>query len=366
MGWRFRKSVKLLPGIRLNFGKRGFTSATFGKDFFKTNVSKKGVKQSISVPGTGISYQTKTQRFEQNSNQNQVLYKPTETCWTCSKCSMINLPDSGYCEMCGRENPRLIQARAEQTGLLHWYCKTCYSQNYPENRTCRNCGDVYNPNLQRIARKPIDNTAPILLVIGGVLGVGFLGLIFLSALISAFAPKSNYSQNNPTSPYSLAPTTTPTIPAPTPRALLNVSEPVKKVSFKSAAVITENANLRNAPDETAGILQTIPVGSSINVIKQKGAWFFVGYGNSKGWMHGNTIRYVNNEEISAPVPTTNYLKTLPSPDLSTTNYPDTTNSYSVPSNPKTYDYGPKTVYVRGYTRRNGTYVAPYMRRAPRR
>lgn len=39
MGWRFRKSIKLAPGLRLNFSKRG-------------------VSASASIPGTGISYTT--------------------------------------------------------------------------------------------------------------------------------------------------------------------------------------------------------------------------------------------------------------------------------------------------------------------
>ena len=58
MGWRFRKSFKILPGVRLNFGKGGFTSTTVGGRWLKTNVSGRGVKHTLSVPGTGVSYQT--------------------------------------------------------------------------------------------------------------------------------------------------------------------------------------------------------------------------------------------------------------------------------------------------------------------
>ena len=62
MGWRFRKSVKILPGVRLNFGKGGFTSTTIGGRWLKTNVSGRGVKHTLSAPGTGVSYQTDTGR----------------------------------------------------------------------------------------------------------------------------------------------------------------------------------------------------------------------------------------------------------------------------------------------------------------
>ena len=60
MGWRFRKSVRILPGVRLNFGKGGLTSSTIGGRWFKTNVGGRGVKHTVSVPGTGVSYQTDT------------------------------------------------------------------------------------------------------------------------------------------------------------------------------------------------------------------------------------------------------------------------------------------------------------------
>jgi len=62
VGWRFRKSVKILPGVRLNFGKGGFTSTTLGGRWLKTNVGGRGVKHTLSVPGTGVSYQTDTGR----------------------------------------------------------------------------------------------------------------------------------------------------------------------------------------------------------------------------------------------------------------------------------------------------------------
>src|SRR5688500_16715265 len=54
MGWRFKKRVKILPGISLNFGKRGYTSTTVGGKWFKTNFSKKGSRNTFSTPGPGF------------------------------------------------------------------------------------------------------------------------------------------------------------------------------------------------------------------------------------------------------------------------------------------------------------------------
>jgi hypothetical protein len=73
VGWRFRKSVKILPGVRLNFGKGGFTSTTLGGKWLKTNLSGRGTKHTFSVPGTGVSYQTDAKsRAQDNSASNGV------------------------------------------------------------------------------------------------------------------------------------------------------------------------------------------------------------------------------------------------------------------------------------------------------
>jgi hypothetical protein len=56
--FRFRKRIKLFPGLWLNASKRGI-SASIGGRGATVNISKKGVRETVSVPGTGISYQTK-------------------------------------------------------------------------------------------------------------------------------------------------------------------------------------------------------------------------------------------------------------------------------------------------------------------
>lgn len=58
MGLRFRKSVKIAPGVKLNFSKSG-VSTTFGGKGFSTTVSKRGTYRNIGIPGTGISYRKK-------------------------------------------------------------------------------------------------------------------------------------------------------------------------------------------------------------------------------------------------------------------------------------------------------------------
>ena len=57
MGFRFRKSFKIFPGVRVNMGKGGFTSVSVGGRGLTYNVNKKGKKRiTAGIPGTGMSY----------------------------------------------------------------------------------------------------------------------------------------------------------------------------------------------------------------------------------------------------------------------------------------------------------------------
>ena len=56
MGFRFRKSVKIAPGMRLNVGKKS-ASVSFGKKGARYTISSTGRRtSSIGIPGTGLYY----------------------------------------------------------------------------------------------------------------------------------------------------------------------------------------------------------------------------------------------------------------------------------------------------------------------
>jgi hypothetical protein len=57
MGWRFRRSLRIAPGVRLNMGKSGLTSLSVGGRGATLNLGKRGVTSTVSLPGTGLSYQ---------------------------------------------------------------------------------------------------------------------------------------------------------------------------------------------------------------------------------------------------------------------------------------------------------------------
>lgn len=56
MGLRYRKSVSLFPGVRLNFGKTGMSVSTGVPGFRKTYHTSGRVTTSVGIPGTGLYY----------------------------------------------------------------------------------------------------------------------------------------------------------------------------------------------------------------------------------------------------------------------------------------------------------------------
>ena len=55
MGFRFRRSVKILPGVRLNFGTRGI-STSIGVRGAHVTFGRTGTRTTVGLPGSGISY----------------------------------------------------------------------------------------------------------------------------------------------------------------------------------------------------------------------------------------------------------------------------------------------------------------------
>jgi Protein of unknown function (DUF4236) len=53
--FRFRRSFRILPGVRLNVGKRS-TSVSLGVRGAHVTFGKRGTRTTVSVPGTGVSY----------------------------------------------------------------------------------------------------------------------------------------------------------------------------------------------------------------------------------------------------------------------------------------------------------------------
>lgn len=57
MGLRFRRSLTILPGVKINFAKTG-VSLSVGKGGSTVNFGSKGTKTTVGIPGTGLSHST--------------------------------------------------------------------------------------------------------------------------------------------------------------------------------------------------------------------------------------------------------------------------------------------------------------------
>ena len=55
MGFRFSRSLRLAPGIRVNLSKSG-SSLSLGRRGATLNFSKRGTRATVGLPGTGLSY----------------------------------------------------------------------------------------------------------------------------------------------------------------------------------------------------------------------------------------------------------------------------------------------------------------------
>ncbi|MDR1870648.1 MAG: DUF4236 domain-containing protein [Deltaproteobacteria bacterium] len=56
---RFRKSFKLLPGVKINITSRGISSLSLGRRGATVNIGRSGTYLNVGLPGTGISHREK-------------------------------------------------------------------------------------------------------------------------------------------------------------------------------------------------------------------------------------------------------------------------------------------------------------------
>ena len=85
-------------------------------------------------------------------------------------------------------------------------------------------------------------------------------------------------------------------------ALLFFLLPVSAQTPRYARVISPNANLRDTPSTTSGTEQEIDEGTIVKVLDEKLPWYVVRAGNRVGWMHGNTIEFIDTETVNPPSP----------------------------------------------------------------
>jgi uncharacterized membrane protein YdbT with pleckstrin-like domain len=86
---RFRRTFKIFPGVKVNVSKGGI-SFTVGTKGYHLNFSNRGVKQTVGLPGTGVSHSTylfdndedddnKEEKNDGNTRRKRTSRKKTDT-----------------------------------------------------------------------------------------------------------------------------------------------------------------------------------------------------------------------------------------------------------------------------------------------
>ncbi len=69
MGLRVRKTLRILPGVRLNLSKSGASLSVGGKGF-TVNTGTRGTRETVGLPGSGVSYS----KYQKRSGMGSVLW----------------------------------------------------------------------------------------------------------------------------------------------------------------------------------------------------------------------------------------------------------------------------------------------------
>ena len=106
MGFRFRKSFKIAPGIRLNLSKSGIGASAGVKGFRLTKRADGRVQRTTSIPGTGISFvESHAAGGSFNENETPVeVPKRTRKTVTCEQCGhRYTVGKANFCSQCGQQ-----------------------------------------------------------------------------------------------------------------------------------------------------------------------------------------------------------------------------------------------------------------------
>lgn len=114
MGLRFRKTLKIFSGLKLNFSGSG-VSLTVGGRGHSITYGKKGTYVNLGIPGTGISYRQKvsggtTAKKTMTGGSGRISpYRPSAGTTASTPCAYYNYPELDM---------RMVRALAEEAVTL--------------------------------------------------------------------------------------------------------------------------------------------------------------------------------------------------------------------------------------------------------
>ncbi len=68
MGFKFRKSIKVAPGVKVNLSRSG-VGVSAGVKGARVSTGPSGTRITTSVPGTGLSYEKRLSNKKGNNSQ---------------------------------------------------------------------------------------------------------------------------------------------------------------------------------------------------------------------------------------------------------------------------------------------------------
>lgn len=139
MALKFRKRIKVAPGIHLNISKKG-VSTTIGPKGLSVNASKKGVYLNTSIPKTGISSRTKLmdgERKIKSVQERHIHQEPAQSSWTERLLWFISLSWLGVCYLMFTDvsgwRKLVILTVAILPFAVYWYWESRKNRAYHED-----------------------------------------------------------------------------------------------------------------------------------------------------------------------------------------------------------------------------------------
>ena len=126
MGLRFRKSVKICKGVRVNFSKSG-ASLSMGVKGARYTIGPKGTRKTVGIPGTGIYYTTSSNIYKSKSKNT-----PKSTKNPASKNAVVT-SDTGETYVFTPEHVKVVNKYLDDITGFHKKCIDPVDWDYIEN-----------------------------------------------------------------------------------------------------------------------------------------------------------------------------------------------------------------------------------------
>lgn len=120
MGFRFRKSIKIAPGIRWNIGSKS-SSISFGPRGAKVTVGTRGTRVSAGIPGTGVSVSQQLAASQQTEQTFVSSVRPVRGRYGCPSCATTVDAQDGTCPECAFDLSSLPSSAAKRTWSALFY-----------------------------------------------------------------------------------------------------------------------------------------------------------------------------------------------------------------------------------------------------